>query len=251
MKVSLRCQLHKLLVLMVHDVQSKRKLGDIWAQLLLSTCVLLVPPLGMAAGVMYLSSPPQGLEQQVSERADMPLELAANHHSVIAEQRTFDETPSAVTQIQMAKDPTRYERPAPVQAPPTAVIADLSAKVPEQLPAAARRSAGRAATALPAVEEAPPATSASPAARANRTGTWVVQLSAQRTEEEAQSAFRMAQAKYSVLVGYQLRIRRKDQGERGTFYAAQVGPLARDEANGLCNRIKSAGGNCFIQASPE
>ena len=32
---------------------------------------------------------------------------------------------------------------------------------------------------------------------------------------------------------------------RGVFYAAQVGPMARDEANGLCNRIKSAGGKCF------
>ena len=119
MKVSLRCQLHKLLVPMVHDVQSKRKLGDIWAQLLLSACVFLVPPLGMAAGVIYLRSPPpQAPEQQVSERADMPLELAAtNHHSVIDEQRTFDETPSAVTQIQITKDPTRYEGPAPVQAP--------------------------------------------------------------------------------------------------------------------------------------
>ena len=40
-------------------------------------------------------------------------------------------------------------------------------------------------------------------------------------------------------------IRKKDQGGRGVFYAAQVGPLARDEANGLCSRIKSAGGKCF------
>jgi hypothetical protein len=36
-------------------------------------------------------------------------------------------------------------------------------------------------------------------------------------------------------------------GVRGVFYAAQVGPLARDEANGLCSRIKSAGGKCFTQ----
>jgi hypothetical protein len=77
----------------------------------------------------------------------------------------------------------------------------------------------------------------------------VVQLSAQRTEEEAQSAFRAAQSKYSVLAGYQLLVRKKDQGGRGVFYAAQVDPLARDEATGLYNRIKSAGGNCFIQAN--
>ena len=41
--------------------------------------------------------------------------------------------------------------------------------------------------------------------------------------------------------------RKKDRGRRGVFYAAQVGPLARDEANGLCSRIKSAGGKCFAQ----
>ena len=73
----------------------------------------------------------------------------------------------------------------------------------------------------------------------------MVQLSAQTTEEEALSAFRAAQAKYAALTGYQVLIRKKDQGAPGVFYAAQVGPMARDEANGLCNRIKSAGGKCF------
>jgi hypothetical protein len=76
---------------------------------------------------------------------------------------------------------------------------------------------------------------------------WVVQISAQKTEAEAQSAFRAAQTKYSALSGYQPLIRKKDQGDRGVFYAAQVGPLARDEANQLCENLKSAGGSCFIQ----
>ena len=70
--------------------------------------------------------------------------------------------------------------------------------------------------------------------------TWVVQVSAQRTEEEARSAFRVAQSKYAVLAGYQVLIRKKDR-------AAQVGPLSPDEANGLCSRIKNAGGKCFTQ----
>jgi cell division septation protein DedD len=93
------------------------------------------------------------------------------------------------------------------------------------------------------VEEAQPASRPG----TNESGNWVVQLSAQGTEEEAQSAFRAAQAKYAVLAGYQVLIRKKDRGRRGVFYAAQVGPLARDEANGLCSRIKSAGGKCFTQ----
>ena len=70
---------------------------------------------------------------------------------------------------------------------------------------------------------------------------------AQKTEGEAQSAVRVAQNKFSVLSGYQPLIRKKDQGDRGVFYAAQVGPLPRVEANQLCENLKSAGGNCFIQ----
>jgi cell division septation protein DedD len=72
-------------------------------------------------------------------------------------------------------------------------------------------------------------------------------LSAQKSEAEAQSTFHAMQSKYSVLNGRQPLIRRKDQGERGIFYAAQVGPFAsKDEANQLCESLKSAGGSCFV-----
>ena len=77
---------------------------------------------------------------------------------------------------------------------------------------------------------------------------FVVQLSALRSEPEAQAAFRAMQAKYSVLSGRQPLIRRKDQGERGIFYAAQVGPFAvKSDADELCETLKSAGGTCFVQ----
>jgi hypothetical protein len=77
---------------------------------------------------------------------------------------------------------------------------------------------------------------------------FVVQLSAQRSEPEAQAAFRTVQAKYSVLSGRQPLIRRKDQGERGIFYAAQVGPFGmKSDADQLCETLKSAGGTCFVQ----
>jgi cell division septation protein DedD len=76
----------------------------------------------------------------------------------------------------------------------------------------------------------------------------VVQLSALRSEPEAQAAFRMMQAKYSVLSGRQPLIRRKDQGERGIFYAAQVGPFGeKSDADQLCETLKSTGGTCFVQ----
>ena len=86
------------------------------------------------------------------------------------------------------------------------------------------------------------------ATRAIEAGGFVVQLSAQRSEPEAQAEFRTMQAKYSVLSGRQPLIRRKDQGERGIFYAAQVGPFgAKSDADQLCETLKSAGGRCFVQ----
>ncbi len=86
------------------------------------------------------------------------------------------------------------------------------------------------------------------ATRAIEADGFVVQLSAQRSEPGAQAAFRTMQAKYSVLSGRQPLIRRKDQGERGIFYATQVGPFGtKSDADQLCETLRSAGGTCFVQ----
>jgi hypothetical protein len=54
----------------MHPIGStKRKFGDIWGQLAVSFCVLLVPPLLMAAGMTYLGSPPAQSEAQASPAA--------------------------------------------------------------------------------------------------------------------------------------------------------------------------------------
>jgi hypothetical protein len=86
------------------------------------------------------------------------------------------------------------------------------------------------------------------ATRTMEASGFVVQISAARSEPEARAAFRTMQAKYSVLSGRQPLIRRKDQGERGIFYAAQVGPFGvKSDADQLCETLKSAGGTCFVQ----
>jgi cell division septation protein DedD len=99
--------------------------------------------------------------------------------------------------------------------------------------------------------EQPPARAASTSAAASRAGDsggFVVQLSAAKSEADAQASFRAMQSKYAVLNGQHSLIRRKDQGERGVFYAAQVGPYGtKEEANQVCESLKSAGGSCFVQ----
>jgi cell division septation protein DedD len=91
-------------------------------------------------------------------------------------------------------------------------------------------------------------TSAVAASRATDSGGYVVQLSAAKSEADAQASFRAMQSKYAVLIGQHSLIRRKDQGERGVFYAAQVGPYGtKEEATQVCESLKSAGGTCFVQ----
>jgi hypothetical protein len=81
-------------------------------------------------------------------------------------------------------------------------------------------------------------------------GAYVVQVSAQRTEAEAQSSYQALQAKYpGVLGGRSPSIKRVDLGEKGgVFYRAQVGSFATSEqATTFCNSLKDAGGQCIVQ----
>jgi hypothetical protein len=80
-------------------------------------------------------------------------------------------------------------------------------------------------------------------------GGYAVQVTSQRSEGEAQSAFRALQAKYPDQLGGRTPIiHRADLGEKGTFYRALVGPFgSAEEAAGLCSGLKAAGGNCIVQ----
>jgi hypothetical protein len=81
-------------------------------------------------------------------------------------------------------------------------------------------------------------------------GSYVVQVSAQRTEAEAQSSYRALQQKYpAVLSAREASIRRVDLGDKGgVFYRAQVGSFATSEqATTFCNSLKDAGGQCIVQ----
>lgn len=80
-------------------------------------------------------------------------------------------------------------------------------------------------------------------------GGYAVQITSQRSEADAQSAFRSLQAKYpSQLGGHQPLIRRADLGDKGVYYRAMVGPFASaEQAASLCSSLKAVGGNCIVQ----
>jgi hypothetical protein len=122
-----------------------------------------------------------------------------------------------------------------------------------EAPAPAPAARPRAAAPQPVPLNKPPANetaSAAPAAPITTTsGGYAVQVSSQRSEEEAQSSFRDLQAKYpDVLGGRTPIIRRADLGAKGIFFRAMVGPFgSADQATELCSNLKAAGGSCLVQ----
>jgi cell division septation protein DedD len=141
--------------------------------------------------------------------------------------------------------PFAVARPTP--APPApAGASDRSLPPPASL--AARGAAPQATAAEPAAAPSAPAPLQREAAAKSRIADgngFVVQLSAARSEAEAQSTFQALKSKYAVLEGREPIIRRKDQGKRAS-YAVQVGPFeSQQAAEQLCRRVKNAGGNCF------
>jgi len=109
-------------------------------------------------------------------------------------------------------------------------------------PAAAPPARARTAAAPP------PSTRSAPEATENTAGGFVVQLSSQKSEAEAQSSFRSLQAKFPNELGdLQPIIRRADLGSKGVFYRTLVGPFATaQEASQFCATYKAAGGQCVI-----
>jgi SPOR domain len=78
-------------------------------------------------------------------------------------------------------------------------------------------------------------------------GGFLVQVSSQRSEADAQASYRGLQTKYSQLKSHQAVIRRADLGSKGVYYRAMVGPFeSGDEAVQFCNALKQAGGQCII-----
>jgi hypothetical protein len=193
-----------------------------------------------------------------------------------------DQPQDAPQQVATAPQRTASARPAPAPTPPQkpaapqrlasappVTTADAEEVTPVVRPVSARPAA--AAQAAPshnaplslspdaspaplAAHPDPVRTASAPArvtppAAATGSGQYAVQVSSQRSEADAASAFRSLQGKYpSQLGGRQPIIRRADLGSKGVYYRAMVGPFASaSQASELCQSLKSAGGSCLIQ----
>jgi cell division septation protein DedD len=96
-------------------------------------------------------------------------------------------------------------------------------------------------TAAPAQEPVPP-----PATGGD--GGYLVQVSSQRSEDQALASFASMQSRFpSILGGIRPTIQRADLGEQGIYYRVRIGPwTSRAEATEVCERLQAAGGDCFV-----
>jgi len=104
------------------------------------------------------------------------------------------------------------------------------------------------AAAAPPTRIATAPTNVTPAPAHSGSG-YVVQISSQKSEAEAQASIKVLQAKYPHLLnGNPPRVTRADLGAKGgVVYRAVVGPFASvTEANSFCSGLKAAGGQCFV-----
>jgi SPOR domain len=130
---------------------------------------------------------------------------------------------------------------------PSAANANANANAPLSLSPQGAPTPAAPATRMATNTPAPiaPATSNAGAA----TGNYLVSVSSQKSETDAQSSYRVLQGKFPAVLGSRTPvIKRVDLGgEKGTVYRAMVGPFETgEEASQFCKSLVSAGGQCFI-----
>jgi hypothetical protein len=143
----------------------RRRRGDIWAQLSVSACVLLLPPLVMAAGVMVFGpSAPQG-QQGTAQEAAAP-QVAAADGSASAAERRFDlasaDTRLVITEKRAVAEASLASEPPTVDARRAPTGQPAAAKDPTRYTSAAAvtlvRGKAREPSAMAAVAALPPTT---------------------------------------------------------------------------------------------
>ena len=139
---------------------------------------------------------------------------------------------------------------------PTPPAAAKQAPAPRNPPTSANASANAPMSLVPqanqpaaAAEPRTQVANTNPAQAAPSGGGYLVQVSSQRNEADAQASFRALQGKFPAVLGSHTPvIKRADLGEKGVYYRAMVGPFGTsEEASQFCGSLKSAGGQCVVQ----
>jgi hypothetical protein len=141
--------------------------------------------------------------------------------------------------------------PAPKPAA-TPRASSTAARSPAQAAAANANASANAPLSLSPQSAPEPHTrvaSTNPAQATASSGSFVVQVSSQRSEADAQASYRALQGKFPSVLGSRAPlIKRADLGDKGVYYRAMAGPFASsEEAAQVCGNLKTAGGQCVVQ----
>jgi hypothetical protein len=127
---------------MVPIDSTKRRFSDIWPQLAVSSCVLLAPPILMAAGLTYFGSPPMQSAPQAAGATN--LETGSHANSLMRPEVSPGASFTAASTEQrpfIAEAHPPIEPPTQVDRRPAEATNDTSATVPERSPDATRKVA--------------------------------------------------------------------------------------------------------------
>jgi hypothetical protein len=176
--------------------------------------------------------------------------------SVHGDQADAAATPVGATPPATAKPPgtARTSAPAPTPRTPSAANASAAnANAPLSLSPQGAQPAQPGQPAQPAAEPPTRVAATSPAQAVptggGASGGYLVQVSSQRSEADAQASYKALQGKFPAVLGARAPvIKRADLGDKGIYFRAMVGPFGSpDEASQFCGSLKSAGGQCVVQ----
>lgn len=140
--------------------------------------------------------------------------------------------------------------PPPAAAKPSPAVAAKPAPAVTAKPAPTPMAANTAAPSAPPPAAPKPAapTPAPETAKPAPAGGYVLQIGAYKSQGEADASWKTFAAKHAALLGgFSPDIKQVDLGEKGTWYRLRIGSFAdKDAANGLCDKLKADGGNCFL-----
>jgi hypothetical protein len=188
-----------------------------------------VRPDGTIIGPSQASASPS-VPPQVVAAAGQPVADAPSAPRAEPRASATPTTPQAAT-------PARAT-PAPAAARPQQEAAPLQAS-PSPVAAAPRLPQRTAALAPPAPSESAPETTSA-------AGGFSVQLAVGASENEARGLAQNLRQKFAGDLNGRAPLVRKAEVNGKTLYRVRVEPLSRDEANALCTRLRSSGGQCFI-----
>lgn len=147
--------------------------------------------------------------------------------------------------------PAPAAAPAPVQAPPQAE--PQATKPPAQLGIARPAEKEPVAETPAALPKAVPPKAAPPPPKPVEiakpaTGRFLLQIGAFKSEDEARAAWKAYAAKHATLLnGFGPDIQRADLGDKGVWYRLRISSFSdKEAATGLCDRLKTQGGACFL-----